>query len=86
MSISEILEKYHYDVTYMRKTFKQFTGLSMTDFRLEVQLKYAATLLKTTNYSVKTIATRAGFNNYPYFNKAFKEKYGLTPLKFRTKI
>lgn len=84
--LSTLLADYHYDVTYMRKTFKQYTGLSMTDYRLNVQLKYAATLLKTTNRSVKEIASMAGFNNYPYFNKAFKKKYNVTPLKSRFEI
>ena len=83
-SLSEILENYHYNATYIRKTFKQYTGMSMTDYRLNEQLKYALTLLKTTDLPVKDIAERAGFNNYPYFNKAFKEKYKITPLKART--
>lgn len=81
--LTEILSNFNYDITYMRKKFKEYTGLSMTEYRLDTQLKYAITLIKTTDYSIAAIAQKSGFNNLPYFYKTFKEKYGISPSKVR---
>ena len=81
--LAQILESYSYDITYMRKKFKEYTGLSMTEYRLETQLKYALTLIKTTDYPIATIAQKAGFNNLPYFYKTFKDHYHISPSKVR---
>ena len=81
--LTEILAKFNYDYSYMRKTFKKYTGLSMTDFRLNTQLRYALTLLKTTDAPISDIAFQSGFNNLPYFYKSFKEKFGTSPAKSR---
>ena len=33
--LTKILEKFSYDYSYMRRTFKKYTGLSMTDFKAQ---------------------------------------------------
>ena len=81
--LTEILAKFSYDYSYIRKTFKKYTGHSMTEFRLDTQLRYALTLLKTTDDPISEIAYQAGFNNLPYFYKSFKEKFGVSPAKSR---
>ena len=43
----------------------------------------AARLLQSSDSSVLNIAAEVGFDNLSYFNRAFKEKFGVTPLKYR---
>lgn len=43
----------------------------------------AAFLLTTTNLSVLEVASRAGYENMSYFHRIFREKYGVTPKKYR---
>ena len=55
----------------------------MTDYLNEHRLNFVANQLVLTNKSVTLLCEEAGFSSLPYFNKLFKEKYGVTPLKYR---
>ena len=45
----------------------------------------AAEALHTTDDTVLSIASRCGFENLSYFNRAFKAHFGLTPREHRKK-
>ncbi|MFV0470909.1 MAG: helix-turn-helix transcriptional regulator, partial [Paludibacteraceae bacterium] len=53
-------------------------------FIRSVRLKRAAQLLKDSNYNVSEISDLVGFNSIKYFNKYFKEEFGITPTQYRT--
>ncbi len=80
---STILEGYAYNVSYMRRVFKQVTGVTMTDFRLQKQLDYARTLLLSSDDGIEKIAEICGFNNASYFFRIFKNQIGVSPKKYR---
>ena len=50
-----------------------------------VGLNAAAEALHTTDETVLTIASRCGFENLSYFNRAFKKHFGMTPREYRKK-
>lgn len=52
-------------------------------FVKSIRLTHAKKLLASTDFSVHDIAIRTGFSNDNYFSKAFKQKYGITPNKFK---
>ncbi len=78
-----ILEDYAYNVSYMRRVFKQATGMTMTDFRLQKQLDYAKSLLLSSDDGIEKIAEVCGFNNASYFYRIFKSQLGISPKKYR---
>ncbi len=80
---ASILEGYAYNVSYMRRVFKQATGLTMTDFRLQKQLDYAKSLLLSNDEGIEKIAEICGFNNASYFYRIFKHHVGVSPKKYR---
>ena len=45
----------------------------------------AAEALQATDETVLTIASRCGFENLSYFNRAFKAHFGMTPREYRKK-
>jgi len=45
----------------------------------------AAEALHATDETVLTIASRCGFENLSYFNRAFKAHFGMTPREYRKK-
>ena len=51
----------------------------------ETALTAAAEALHTTDETVLTIASRCGFENLSYFNRAFKKHFGMTPREYRKK-
>jgi AraC-like DNA-binding protein len=57
------------------KNFNQF----LNNYRIED----ACTRLRETNAPISTIALDVGYTSLSVFNKAFKERYKVTPSVFR---
>ena len=58
--------------SHFMRWFRQMTGQSFIAFLKEYRLNAAAEALHTTDDTVLTIASRCGFENLSYFNRAFK--------------
>ena len=57
----------------------------MREYVNERRLACAERLLRTTDLPVYMICERCGIENYQYFCRRFKQKKGLTPLRYRKK-
>ncbi|MDB6168281.1 MAG: araC 2 [Verrucomicrobia bacterium] len=68
---------------WLRRAFKQETGQSLHQYRLQLRLSRAKVLLKTTETSVEQIAGQTGFADPYYFSQIFKRKSGCTPTSWR---
>ncbi|MDF2725618.1 MAG: AraC family transcriptional regulator [Paenibacillus sp.] len=64
--------------------FTTVFGRSMIQYALDVRLNHACSLINYTDYSMQEIADLSGFNQYSYFHRAFRKKYGVSPKQFRT--
>ncbi len=53
------------------------------EFIRTVRLRHACRLLKTGEYTVAEIAYRVGFSSPSYFNRCFKDVYGVQPLQYK---
>jgi AraC-like DNA-binding protein len=58
-------------------------GCTPAEFIRSRRLKYAAELLKKTEYSVGSIADKCGIGDYNYFSKLFKRSFGMSPRRYR---
>lgn len=52
---------------------------------MEQRLACAQKLLIETEYKVREIAEKSGFNDYHYFSKAFKKANGMSAAEYRKK-
>ena len=75
-----------FSASHFMRWFRQMTGQSFISFLNEYRLNTAAEVLQTTDETVLTIASRCGFENLSYFNRAFKAHFGMTPREYREKI
>ena len=62
---------------------KQAVGQSFKQLLIAKRLESAKNLLKVTNYPIGSIAQQAGYSSLRRFESAFKEKFGITPKKYR---
>lgn len=67
-----------------RRRFKNQLGISPHQYLLQVKIDRAKELLLFTDSEVKDIAQQVGFPDPYYFSKVFKDKTGVSPLRFRT--
>ena len=74
-----------FSASHFMRWFRQMTGQSFVAFLNEYRLNTAAEALQTTDETVLTIASRCGFQNLSYFNRAFKAHFGMTPRDYRKK-
>ncbi|MBS0632481.1 MAG: AraC family transcriptional regulator [Verrucomicrobia bacterium] len=68
---------------WLRRAFKQETGQSLHQYRLQNRLNRAKLLLKSSDATVEQIALQTGFTDPYYFSSIFKQKTGSTPSGWR---
>lgn len=83
ISLMEIANYCHVSPFHFSRIFKTFTGASPHQFLLGLRLKNAELLLLDTNQPVADIAFLSGFNSLEHFTAAFRQKYALSPSRFR---
>lgn len=63
--------------------FKKRYGLSPTAYIVNLRLNIACDFLKTTDMSVKQIASSVGYEDPHFFSKLFKRHVGVSPQQYR---
>ncbi|WP_094550655.1 response regulator transcription factor [Petroclostridium xylanilyticum] len=83
ISLKDISDYVNISPNYFSMVFKKETGVSFSNYLLNVRLEKSKELLRKGNIRIYEIAYSVGFNNDQYFNRVFKDKYGITPLMYR---
>lgn len=81
------LEKFVFEVgtsrTVLTEKLKTLTGLTPSNFILNVRLTTACKLMEEQRkVRISDLAYAVGFNNPNYFSMCFKKKYGLSPKEY----
>ena len=79
----DVAEALYMNNSYFCRAFKKTFGCCFSDYLLAYRLEKARTWLVNTNLSVTEISLETGFNSCSYFGKAFKERFGASPLAYR---
>lgn len=69
--------------SHISHLFKANAGVSLRAYCNDLRLCDAKGLLQSTSLSVTEVAYEVGFDDASYFIKLFREKYGISPLKFK---
>ncbi len=85
ISVSELATAFNYSEKYIGKLFKAHMGMSVREYVCKKRLEHGAKLLKNGPKTVTEIALSCGFNNVSYFNRMFKQTFGMTPSEYRKK-
>ena len=83
LSNSEIAEYVGYHPYYVSLMVKEVTGVTLRQYIIDTRLKMAKVMLSSSNSSISNVSARCGFNNVTYFNRVFKENFGVTPKEYR---
>lgn len=82
--IPSIIEKANYNRIYLCRVFKKYMNVTMTEYLNQTRLNYAETYLRNTNMTITNICSELGFSSSSYFEKMFKNKYNMTPSKYKS--
>lgn len=72
--------------SHMCRIFKQYEKITVINYIKNTRLNNAASLLATTNHTLKNVALMSGFKEYEYFFRAFKKHFGETPTEYRERM
>lgn len=83
-SIESIAEKFCVSPSHFSRSFKAYSGYSPVVYLKNTRLYHAQQLLMYSEYTVYEISEKIGFKDTNNFIRQFKNKFKLSPLKFRT--
>lgn len=69
--------------SYFSDMFHRRVGQPFRQYVLELRLQYADKLLQSSDLPITEIGYMSGFNTLPYFNRAFKHRFGCAPNEAR---
>ena len=83
LTIEKLASAVGFSQSHFMKFFKNTFGISFTAYLNDYRLTMASRLLLASEDSILTVAAECGFENLSYFNRRFKERFGMTPSAFR---
>lgn len=83
IGLEDIAEKVCLTPAYVSFIFKKETGNNLVKYLTDYRMKKARDLLENSNMKIIDVGKACGYQNQSYFNKLFKNYYGMTPKQFR---
>ena len=81
--VNELAERMDCSREHLARLFLAATGVSPSDYLTQHRLRLAAQALRAGDEKLETIAKRCGFSGANYLVRAFRQRAGTTPARFR---
>lgn len=69
---------------HLTRLFKKHMGIHTRDWLIQLRMRHACMMLKTTNLPIHTVAEEVGFDDPYHFSTAFRRTVGMPPSKYRS--
>ena len=83
--VSELAREMGMSRSNLHRKVKSIVNITVSQLIRETRLKYAAELLKDSNYNVSEVAYKSGFQSISYFSESYKKYFGFPPKEHRRK-
>lgn len=83
LTVNSLEKKYKLYNKILNDKFKKYLNALPSEYLIEQKLLRAALILKTTDYKISYISDMLSFTSANTFTISFKNKFGVTPLKYR---
>lgn len=83
LQMPEVAKHLNMSYSSFRHLFKKYTGLSPTQYFINIKIHLAKRMLQNSVTSIKEISYLLNFETPEYFAKLFKKKTGMSPTEFR---
>lgn len=84
--LEDVAEIAHLSTAAFCRYFKKHTRKNLSEFVNDLRISYACELLRTPDMGIAQICYESGFNNVSYFNRQFKLRMRVSPLKYQKQI
>lgn len=86
ITLSTLAAHLHLSREYVAYLFKKETGMTASAFINEQKLLYAGDLILEGEDTLTSISKLLGYENYGYFSRIFKKRFGVSPAEFRKRL
>ena len=86
LKLEDLADHFFLSPPYISRFFKKKLGINFAKYLSDVRLEEATKKLEQTDNSLTWIAMDCGFPNLTAFNKAFREKYQMSPKQYRAEL
>ena len=83
ITVADVSKHINYSESYFGYAFKKKYKMSVNQYVRELQLAKSKDLLENTSFSVSSVASYVGFDDFTYFSALFKKHFGLSPKEYR---
>ena len=83
-SVDELAAACNISSGCFRRLFKEYSGKSPVEYRNDLKIEMAKSLLENSNATLEVMAESLGFESSAYFCRVFKKKTGMTPGDWRS--
>ena len=83
ISIEDYAARNRITSCWFRQKFKAFTGVSPTQYLINLRMTNAMNLIENTDYNIVQIAEATGFDNPSYFRRQFRKHTGMSPSEYK---
>lgn len=84
-TLCEIATELHQSVSGLSKIIKRVAGYTFKELLQKKRFLQAVKFLVESDLPVNAISEVVGYENYSYFYKQFRKRYGMTPKEYRKK-
>lgn len=84
LSIEEVAAAFNYNPSYFSRFYKQFMGVTFSDYLNSLRLEAAFKDLRDTDLNILDISERNGFATVKTFYNVFRKNFGMSPKQYRS--
>lgn len=82
LSLEMLADHYYLNPTYFSRMFRQYMGVTFTDYLIEIRMEKAKELLGQGKYKVYEVSRKVGYSSEKYFCRVFKQFTGQSPTEY----
>lgn len=85
-NIAAIASRVGLNTNTLQNGFRQMHNNSVKEYIMNVRIEKAKEFMEKSDLNISEITYKIGINSRSYFSKVFKERYGMTPKQYMTKV
>lgn len=83
IALEDVTQHVGFSKYYGGRLFKQYMGVTIIEYLIDIRLRHAKELLTQGEFSIKQISYMVGYQDPNYFTWSFKKATGISPVKYR---